>query len=441
MSVETVLSAENLGKSYAIYRRPFDRLLQMVWRRKRRFYEEYWALRDVTLSIARGESVGLIGRNGAGKSTFLQLVTGTVEPSTGTVERKGRIAALLELGAGFNPEFTGAENVRLAAALLGLTPEEIAERYQSIVEFAGIGDFLEQPVKFYSSGMYARLAFAVAAHVDADILIIDEILAVGDAAFSQKCMRFIDGFRKRGTILFVSHDPASMVRLCDRVVWLDAGSIRMIGHPKPVMEAYLASIYAEADGGASLTFNRERRRALPPVVDPAVQNPASPKVEVFDFDPETSGFGQGGARIRNVSLAAVDGSGGLLQGGEEVELTIEAEALAELASPILGFLVKDHLGQVIFARNTWSADPLRVRPAAPGDVLRARFRFELPHLANGDYAISAAIADGTVQSHVQHQWLHDAMFFRVTHDDVVRGLVGVPLLGLDFEVAAPGQAG
>ncbi len=434
MSAETVLSVENLGKSYAIYRRPMDRLLQMIWRRRRRFYDEYWALRDVTLSIARGESVGIIGRNGAGKSTFLQLVTGTVEPSTGRVERQGRIAALLELGAGFNPEFTGAENVRLAAALLGLTSEQIEARYQSIVDFAGIGDFLSQPVKFYSSGMYARLAFAVAAHVDADILIIDEILAVGDAAFAQKCMRFIDGFRKQGTILFVSHDPAAMVRLCDRVVWLDAGTMRMSGHPKQVMEAYLASIYAEADGGASLTFSRERRRSLPPPPVAADDKTSGAKVEVFDFDPETAGFGQGGARIRNVALTAVDGGGVTLEGGEEVELTIEAEVLAPLHNPILGFLVKDHLGQVIFARNTYSADPLLARPAAAGDALRARFRFVMPHLASGDYAVSAAIADGSAHSHVQHQWLHDAMFFRVSHEDNLRGLVGVPLLGLDFDV-------
>ena len=171
----------------------------------------------------------MIGRNGSGKSTFLQLVCGTLTPTVGSVQVKGRIAALLELGAGFNPEFTGRDNVFLSASILGLSQEQITERYDRIEEFAGIGDFIDQPVKVYSSGMYARLAFAVAAHVDADILIIDEILAVGDAAFTQKCMRFIRQFKEHGTILFVSHDASSIVNLCDRCLWLENGSVRQIG--------------------------------------------------------------------------------------------------------------------------------------------------------------------------------------------------------------------
>lgn len=434
MSGEPVLAASRLGKCYAIYRRPIDRLLQMFWRGQRRLYDEYWALRDVDLTIARGESIGIIGRNGAGKSTFLQMVTGTVEPTTGEVVRNGRIAALLELGAGFNPEFTGAENVRLAASLLGLSPEKIEERYDSIIDFAGIGDFLGQPVKFYSSGMYARLAFAVAAHVDADILIIDEILSVGDAAFTQKCMRFIEGFRKRGTILFVSHDTGAMARLCDRVIWLDAGHVRMEGEPREVVEAYLASIYAEADGGASLRFANHQRRALPTPAA-AVNNPAPPRVEVFDFDPDSAGFGQGGARIVSVTLQAVDAAGGAsLEGGEEVELTIRAQVATELQNPILGFIVKDRLGQVLFNRNTFSSHPRAPRSAQPGDTVSASFRFVLPFLENGDYAVSAAIADGTLADHVQHQWLHDAMFFRVSHADHGRGLIGVPMLDVTMSV-------
>lgn len=427
MSGEPVLAASQLGKCYAIYRRPIDRLLQMLWRGQRRLYDEYWALRDVSLTIARGESIGIVGRNGAGKSTFLQMVTGTVEPTTGRVERNGRIAALLELGAGFNPEFTGAENVRLAASLLGLTAAQVEERYDSIVEFAGIGDFLSQPVKFYSSGMYARLAFAVAAHVDADVLIIDEILSVGDAAFTQKCMRFIEGFRKRGTILFVSHDTGAMTRLCDRVMWLDAGQVRMEGEPRVVVEAYLASIYAEADGGASLRFASHQRRALPTAA-PTVANPTPPRVEVFDFDPDTAGFGQGGARIISVTLRPVDeAAGASLEGGEEVELTVRAAVSTELQNPILGFIVKDRLGQILFNRNTYASHPVTPRPAQPGEVVTASFRFILPFLDNGDYAVSAAIADGSLANHVQHQWLHDAMFFRVSHADHGRGLIGVPM--------------
>ena len=226
MSSEIVLRAENLGKAYLIYPRPEDRLKQMIFRWKR-YYSEYWALRGVSLEIRKGEAVGLIGRNGAGKSTFLQLATGIITPTEGQVSVEGRVAALLELGAGFNPEFTGAENVYLSATILGLTREEVDERFAAIAEFAAIGDFLHLPVKLYSSGMYARLAFAVAAHVDASVLIVDEILAVGDAAFAQKCMRFIRKFRENGTLIFVSHSPASVLSLCDRPSgWIRAKSAR-----------------------------------------------------------------------------------------------------------------------------------------------------------------------------------------------------------------------
>jgi lipopolysaccharide transport system ATP-binding protein len=228
MPTDLVLRTEDLGKAYRVFHRPQDRLKQilMPWRR---FYVDFWALRDVSLEVGRGEAIGLVGRNGAGKSTFLQLASGTIEPTAGTVERHGRIAALLELGSGFNPEFTGRENVMLSAMVMGLSKRQVEERFQSITDFAAIGDFIEMPVKTYSSGMYARLAFAVAAHVDADIMIVDEILSVGDIAFAQKCMRFIRGFRERGTLLFVSHSPDSVLALCDRAVWLDRGEVRDIG--------------------------------------------------------------------------------------------------------------------------------------------------------------------------------------------------------------------
>lgn len=205
MSSEIAIKAQGLGKSYLIYAKPQDRLKQMILR-WRKYYQEYWAVQNVDLTIRRGEAVGIIGRNGSGKSTLLQMIAGTLQPNSGGLSVEGRVAPLLELGAGFNPEFTGRENVRLAAAILGLTASEIHERQDAIIDFAGIGDFVDQPVKTYSSGMFARLAFAVAAHVDADILIIDEILAVGDAAFTQKCMRFIRQFKEKGTLLFVSHD-------------------------------------------------------------------------------------------------------------------------------------------------------------------------------------------------------------------------------------------
>ncbi len=246
-SDEVMLEISNLAKFYTIYERPEDRLKQMLWRGRKKYFREFWALSDVSFKVSKGETLGLLGRYGAGKSSLLQIVSGSLEASAVTVKRNGRIAALLELGAGFNPEFTGSENVYLAASILGLTEEEIEDRYDDIINFAGIGDFIDQPVKLYSSGMYARLAFAVAAHVDADILIIDEILSVGDAAFTQKCMRFINRFKEHGTILFVTHDIAAATKLCDRAVWLEGGRVKEIGPAKDVCRHYMAGINSAND--------------------------------------------------------------------------------------------------------------------------------------------------------------------------------------------------
>ena len=202
-SRDSAISIKNISKFFEIYEKPSHRLWQMLYHGRKRFYRPFWALQDISFEVKRGECVGIIGRNGAGKSTLLQIITGTLSPSSGTVECNGRVAALLELGSGFNPEFTGQENVYLNASILGLTKEEIDAKYDDIVAFADIGEFINQPVKSYSSGMAVRLAFAVVAHVDADILIVDEALSVGDAFFTQKCMRFLRQFMEKNTVLFV----------------------------------------------------------------------------------------------------------------------------------------------------------------------------------------------------------------------------------------------
>ena len=238
MSSEIAIKVENLSKCYQIYDKPRDRLLQMLFRGHRTFYREFWALRDVSFEIKRGETVGIIGRNGSGKSTLLQLICGTLNPTGGSIHTRGRIAALLELGSGFNPEFTGRENVYMNASILGLTHEEIDARFDAIAAFADIGDFIEQPVKTYSSGMYVRLAFAVIAHVDADILVIDEALSVGDAFFTQKCMRFLRRFMENGTVLFVSHDTGAVINLCQSGIWLEKGSVKHKGEPHIIEEHY-----------------------------------------------------------------------------------------------------------------------------------------------------------------------------------------------------------
>ena len=248
MSSEPALRAENLSKTYQIYRRPHHRLQQMLWRGRRRFFEEFSALSDVSFDVARGETMGIVGRNGSGKSTLLQIIAGTLTPTAGRVEVSGRVAALLELGSGFNPDFTGRENVYLNASILGLTRQEIDARYEEIVSFADIGDFMDQPVKTYSSGMYVRLAFATAVNVSPDVLIVDEALAVGDESFQRKCFARIKSIQEGGgTILFVSHSAASVVQLCDRAMLLDRGERLLCGRPKLVVSKYQTLLNATAE--------------------------------------------------------------------------------------------------------------------------------------------------------------------------------------------------
>src|SRR5258708_645927 len=243
MSSEPIVRAQHLGKVYRLYDRPQDRLLEALSLGRRKLHRDFHALDDVSFDVGRGETIGIIGRNGSGKSTLLQMVAGTLTPSAGAVKINGRVAALLELGAGFNPEFTGRENVIINGMLMGLSREEVLARFESIRAFADIDEFLDQPVKTYSSGMYTRLAFAVVAHVDADLLIVDEVLAVGDAFFQQKCMRFLRAFQKRGAILFVSHDTTSVTALCNRALWLDHGRVRAEGSAEAVSKAYLDAFY------------------------------------------------------------------------------------------------------------------------------------------------------------------------------------------------------
>lgn len=249
------ISAKNLGKCYQLYAQPHDRLKQFLWRGRRQYFREFWALRDVSFEVAQGEVLGIIGRNGSGKSTLLQLVCGTLTPTVGEVAVQGRIAALLELGAGFNPEFSGRENVFMSATVLGLSQKEIEQRYEAIVDFSGIRDFIDQPVKTYSSGMYVRLAFSVAINVDPDILVIDEALSVGDGEFARKSFERIRTMKEAGkTILFCSHSLYQVEAFCNRVLWLDHGDIKLFGDPQSVVQGYSASLlnHAETESAAAM---------------------------------------------------------------------------------------------------------------------------------------------------------------------------------------------
>jgi len=246
MPSDIAITVENLSKCYQIYDKPHQRLMQMLWHGRRNYYREFWALRDVSFTVGKGETVGIIGKNGSGKSTLLQLICGTLNPTAGNIETNGRIAALLELGSGFNREFTGRENVFTNATILGLSQQEIEERFDDIAAFADIGDFIDQPVKMYSSGMYVRLAFAVVINVDPDILVVDEALSVGDEKFVRKCFSRLEAIRDSGaTILFVSHSGASIIQFCDRAILIDEGERLLTGEPKIVYGHYQRLLYAE----------------------------------------------------------------------------------------------------------------------------------------------------------------------------------------------------
>lgn len=450
MSSEAAITVQSLSKCYHIYDHPRDRLKQMILPRlksrlgleRRNYFHEFWALKDVSFSIAKGETVGIIGRNGSGKSTLLQTICGTLYPTAGDVRTSGRIGALLELGSGFNPEFTGRENVYLNASLLGLSEEQVRERYDAIVAFADIGEFINQPVKTYSSGMFVRLAFAVIAHIDADLLVIDEALAVGDAFFTQKCMRFLHNFIKRGSIVFVSHDTAAVRGLCSRAIWLDKGSVLMDGHPKDVCNQYLQAYYTE--NGSTQTDTPEDIDTLETDVEEetAIDSRLSyinasnlrNDLQIFRFDPDSDHFGRGHAKIIDVRFSNKAGQPlSWVIGGESVVVRITARTKADLHSPIIGFMLKDRLGQTLFGDNTFLTTIDKRVSSQAGETLVAEFAFRMPILPAGGYTLGVAIADGSQESHIQHHWIHDALAIRSETSLVATGLVGVPMSSITLK--------
>lgn len=441
MSSNVAIRAKNLGKCYEIYKKPSDRIWQQFVGNRKQLYREFWALRAADFEINRGETVGIIGRNGSGKSTLLQLICGTLTPTSGTVQVNGKVAALLELGAGFNPDFTGRENVILNASIMGLSRKQIDEKFDSIISFADIGDFIDQPVKSYSSGMYVRLAFAIASHLDADILVIDEALAVGDAFFTQKCMRYLREFRKHGTILFVSHDTESVLSLCHRAIWLEHGKVQKIGTAKDVAEAYLEAYFEANQGVSNLETGRQNSSGKVednlPIKDQRLQyinqSHLRNDIEIFSFDPDTAGFGKGESRIIQVGLTDEEGHPlSWIVGGELVKLRVGVEAINDIRSLIIGFYIKNNLGQMLFGDNTYLTYALEPINVSANDRIEAVFNFQMPILPTGNYSITAAVASGTQEEHIQHHWIHDALIFKSHSSYVSSGLVGIPMKNISM---------
>ena len=447
----TVIQCSDLGKCYRIYDDPKARLKQVLWRGRRQYYREFWALRNISFEVKRGESLGIIGRNGSGKSTLLQLICGTLTPTEGSLQTQGRIAALLELGSGFNPEFTGLENVYLNASMLGLSKEQTDAALEDIVAFADIGDFINQPVKTYSSGMAVRLAFAVIAHVNADILVVDEALAVGDAFFTQKCMRFINRFRESNCLLFVSHDASAVTTLCERALMLKSGRNMILDSSKVVIDAYTKEIYSATQDvsfdSTSRLSQSSRKQESPEAYSTApadwtdyrvktINSSQTPNLfRVTQFDEallSAESFGNSKAIIQNVTLIDSDSKKSIHTGlgGERVTLRIEAKALGDIEDPIVGFLLKNEKGLNLLGDNT-----LNQRTKCPAGQVKlvkgmsyyAEFEFTLPLLPKGSYSFTVSLAEGSQQEHNQLQWMNDALLLESINCCVATGLAGVPM--------------
>jgi len=447
------IKLDGVSKVYYTYERPQDRLKQSIFPRLRKkiglkdksYHREFWSLRDVSFSVKKGETLGVIGQNGAGKSTLLQIICGTLSPTHGQVETHGRVAALLELGSGFNPEFTGRENIYMNASILGLSSEEIDEKYDAITAFADIGVFINQPVKTYSSGMVLRVAFAVIAHVDAEVLIIDEALAVGDAFFVQRCMRFLKKFMQTGTVLFVSHDTSAVVNLCDRAILLKNGQIISSGLPKDITKKYLSMEYERSDMSSS-DNKAEGISVLED--DPILRNIIDVRedlyngstlrndVEVFRFETPEDSFGTGWAVVEGVYLLDEEGRQlSWIVGGNSVVLEIICKANSDIMRPIIGFQVRDRLGQIVFADNTYLIYKTIKKSVNTGQTICARFSFVMPVLPSGDYSFSVAVADGTQEDHIQHHWVFDALVIKVHASHICHGLIGVPMSKIDLSIS------
>jgi ABC-type polysaccharide/polyol phosphate transport system ATPase subunit len=379
-----LLLVQNVSKLYRLYKAPFDRIRELNPLRRKPLHTDFWALRDISFSVDRGEVVSLVGPNGCGKSTLLQVISGILPPTTGRVVTRGRVAALLELGAGFNPEFSGYENVLINGEIMGISRAEMQRNLPSIEAFAEIGDFIRRPVKEYSSGMYVRLAFSTAIHVNPDILIVDEALAVGDAVFANRCIRKFEELReKKTTVLFVSHDLGLVKQLSRRAIFLLNGKIEAQGDPKHVIDKYIAVVLERQKA-----FDQKDRRAHPTA---------------------TNRHGDGSSEILDVSL--VDQSGkpcGVISSGEPVAIRVRIAFRGQRVEPMVGILIRNRIGMEVYGTNT-SIEHVDLGAFGQGEEIDIGFRFEC-WLTPQQYTVTVATQyrDGS-----SRDWLDDVISFEV----------------------------
>lgn len=445
-SKDVAIRVQGLSKCYAIYASPSDRLKQFILPRLQRligkvpkqYFREFWALKDVSFEVKKGETVGIIGRNGSGKSTLLQMICGTLSPTSGSIQTRGRIAALLELGSGFNPEFTGRENVYMNAAVLGLSKEEVDKRFHDIAAFADIGQFIDQPVKTYSSGMVVRLAFAVQSQVEPDILVVDEALSVGDAKFQAKCFERLRQLKENGTsILLVTHSSEQIVTHCSMAILLNNHVQLETGEPKHVVNRYMDLLF-----GKEKTARRIESKRYPDVQESGdeIGFQLSQFEDCFatrrGYNPHEYRWGDGAATILDYYLAVDDEIyPSAINTGQRVTLAVSIKFHRDFYRPILGITIKTKEGVTVYGVNseTLACDDF-LKLGRSGSAIQAEIMFTC-RLAPGDYFISLGIASKHGEEVIPHDRRYDSIHLQIRPTSLFFGLTDLELKMIAKEVS------
>lgn len=402
MNDDIAIKIEGLTKIYKIFDRPIDRVKEALNPFHKRYSKDFYALNDVSFEIKKGETVGMIGKNGAGKSTLLKIITGVLTPTSGSVEVNGRIASLLELGAGFNPEMTGIENIYMNGSVMGYGKKEMDEKIEAIIDFADIGDFIYQPVKMYSSGMFARLAFAMNSTLEPDVLIVDEALAVGDMAFQNKCFRRMKDLQKsKTTLLFVSHDISSVKLLCQKCLWLDGGNAKGYGDVNEIAGAYFQECFIAANefvskNEESCTSDKKQTATIcdDTVKLPLLKNAKGLKSDIVEI--KSFFFEENGTQVSR------------LQVGHTYEARMVAFFSKEETDLIFGFTMENRQGVMLFNINSFIVSKEKTIDMGSSRIVEVGFKFKLPKIMRGTYLISLGVAKGTLLQSKQLTWLSNA---------------------------------
>lgn len=406
---DMAIQIKNLTKTYKIFDKPTDRVKEALNPFGKRYSRDFYALRDVSLSVHRGETIGIIGKNGAGKSTLLKMITGVLTPTSGTIDINGRIASLLELGAGFNPEMTGIENIYLNGTILGYAKEEMDTKLDDILDFADIGDFIHQPVKMYSSGMFARLAFAVNVSVTPDILIVDEALSVGDVFFQNKCFKRMEKLKNDGvTVLFVSHDMGSIRQLCTKCLWLDKGTARQYGPVDDVSAAYFNEQLTQQNRLNESVASEAVEAAIDAVTLDGIEPAKANGDLILPLLSSQHGILNDDVSIKSFVFLEDGQQVPSLKDGHSYEALMAVEFRKPYQKLIYGFMLENSKGIPVLTINSWmNSQGKTINVDSPGTVI-ARFSFTMPKLLQGTYTISPAVAQGTIAEHIQLTWLENA---------------------------------